>query len=259
MQEQKRMLHIKLAQEEISPYVFLPGSPERVERIAAYLEQPIKVAQNREHTTYAGYLDGKRVLVVSTGMGGPSTAICLEELIRLGAKYFIRVGTCASTSPKVKMGDVVLPNAAIRMEGTGNYYLPIEFPAVPDYQMLKKMEAAVKRLGYEYNVGITITKDAFYVQIDPESLPVGYDVINKWNAYEKGGATNTCMECATLFLVAASRNVHAAAVLVSANNYKNYSIDAKSYPIDFEARAVKVALGAMQQIIAEEGLSGGIL
>lgn len=252
MSDKKKMLHIALTEDDVGKYAFLPGSPERVARIAAFLDQPEKVAQNREHTTYRGYLDGTLVTVTSTGMGGPSTAICLEELVRLGVNTFIRIGTCASTSAKVERGDVVIPNGAVRMEGTSSHYLPMEYPAVPDYYLLRKLEEAVIRLNYRYNVGVTITKDSFYTQVEPESRPIGPELIGRWTAYEKGGATNTCMECAPLFIAAGSLGVRAASVLVSATNYKNYGNDAQVYPTDAEKRAILTGIEAMRSVIAED-------
>jgi uridine phosphorylase len=130
----------------------------------------------------------------------------------------IRVGTCASVSMKVEKGDVVIPNGAVRMEGVGNHYLPLEFPAVPDFELLKALEASAIQLGYRYNIGVSITKASFYTQNHPETKPVGYELINKWHAYEMGGATSTCMECAPLFIVGASLGIRTAAVLVSATN-----------------------------------------
>ncbi|GIO08666.1 hypothetical protein J31TS6_46940 [Brevibacillus reuszeri] len=249
VETKKKMLHIACGEGEVGEYVFLPGSPERTIKIAKYFDSYEKVAQHREHTTYTGYLDGVKVSVTSTGMGGPSTAICMEELIKLGAHTFIRVGTCASTSVKVKKGDVVIPNGAVKMEGTSNHYVPVEYPAVPDFFLLKELEKAAVKLKYDYNVGVSITKDSFYTQIEPETKPVAYELINKWDAYEKSGATNTCMECAPMFVLASTLNCRAAAVLVSATDYKIYSSDAKTYPADFESRPIEVAIEAMRQVI----------
>ena len=252
MEEKEKMLHTHLALGQVGEYVFLPGSPERSQKISTYFDRPEKMAQHREHTTYSGFLDEVMVTVSSTGMGGPSTSICMEELVRLGAKTFIRVGTCASVSALVKRGDVVIPNAAVRMEGTGLHYLPVEFPAVPDFYMVKKLEEAVLELGFPYNIGVTISRDSFFTSVEPEKKPVGYELINKWSAYEKGGATSSEMEAATVFLVAATLQVRAAALLVSATNYKKYGIDAEVYPTDTEKRAIEVGILAMRKIIAED-------
>jgi uridine phosphorylase len=250
-----KMLHIAIGPDDAAEYAMVPGNPDRCAKIAAFLDEPQKVAQNREHTTYAGYLDGQRILVVSTGMGGPSTAICMEELARIGVGTFIRVGTCASTSASVGIGGVVIPNGAVRMEGTGLQYLPLEFPAVPDFGLLKSLEEASLGLGYDSVIGVVIQKDSFYTEIDPETKPVAYDLIPRWNAYLAGGAVATDMESATLYLVAASLGLRAATVLVSATSYGQESakdVSASAYPTEFEERAIRVAVEALRlQIISD--------
>ncbi len=256
MSEGKKMLHIALSEDQISKYVFLPGSPERVPKIAAYLDDAKKIAQNREHTTYEGYLNGVRVLVTSTGMGGPSAIICLEELSKLGADTFIRVGTCASVSPKVERGDIVIPNGAVRMEGTSSHFLPMEYPAVPDYFLVRKMEEAAIELGYKYDVGVTITKDSFYTQVEPETRPIGPELKFRWDSYEKGGATSTSMECAPLFIAAGSLGLRMASVMVSATNCKSYGNDSTVYPTDMEKRAIITSIEGMKKVIEEDGGDG---
>ena len=206
----KKMMHIALEKGDVGRYVFLPGSPERTEKIAAYFDHPKEIAYNREYRTFVGELDGEKVAVTSTGIGGPSAAIAVEELFQCGADTMLRVGTCASTSPRVSRGDVIIPNGAVRMEGVSLHYLPVEFPAVPDFQMLKAIEAAAQKLQYPYNVGVTITKASFYTQTAPETKPVGPELMYRWDAYEKGGATSTSMECSVLFTVGASLGIRTA-------------------------------------------------
>lgn len=247
-----KMMHIACAEGDVGKYVFLPGAPERTLQIAKYFDSYEKIAQNREHTTYTGYLDGVKVSVTSTGMGGPSTAICMEELAKLGAHTFIRVGTCGSTSEKVGIGDVVIPNGAVKMEGTSNHYIPLEYPAVPDYFLLKKLEEAVVKLGYKYNIGVTITKDSFYTQTEPETKPVAYELVNKWNAYEQSGATSTGMEDAPLFSIAPTINCRAASVMLSATNYKKYGANDRVNMAEYENRAIEVAIEAMRKIIKSD-------
>ena len=181
----KKMMHIGLEPGAVGRYVFLPGSPERTEKIAAYFDDPKEIAYNREFRTFVGELDGVKVAVTSTGIGGPSTAIAVEELYQCGADTMLRVGTCASTSRKVSLGDVVIPNGAVRMEGVSTHYLPIEFPAVPDFQVVKAAQQAAQKLGLSYNIGVTITKASFYTHTAPETKPVGPELIYRWEAYEK--------------------------------------------------------------------------
>jgi len=250
--EEKKMMHLNITRNQIGQYVFLPGSVERAAKIANYFDNPVKVAHNREFLTYTGTLSGVPVTVTSTGIGGPSSAIAVEELFECGAHTMMRIGSCASTSPKVKIGDVIIPNGAVRMEGTGLHYLPEEFPAVPDFNMVKELEAAAIRLDIPYNVGVTISKDSFYTETSPETKPVYYELKNKWASYEKGGATNSSMECATLFLVAASLGIRMSSVMISATNYKSYSNDDKDYPREWEDRAIRVGIEAMREIIQKD-------
>lgn len=250
--EEKKMMHLNISKSQAGKYVFLPGSVERAEKISKYFDNPVKAAHHREFLTYTGTLLGVPVTVTSTGIGGPSAAIAVEELFECGAHTMMRIGSCASASPKVKIGDVVIPNGAVRMEGTGLHYLPVEFPAVPDFSMVKELEAAAKKLKIPYNVGVTITKDSYYTEAAPETKPVYYELKSKWDAYEKGGATNTSMECATLFLTAASLGIRMSSVMISATNYKNYSNDEKDYPYEWEDRAIRVGIEAMKEIIRKE-------
>lgn len=247
-----KMMHIGTYEGEVGKYVFLPGSPERSEKISKYLDNPKKIAYNREFLTFTGSLEGVPVSVTSTGIGGPSAGIAVEELYQCGARTMIRIGTCASVSPKVRRGDIVIPNGAVRMEGVSKHYLPIEFPAVPDFELLKALEDAAIKLGYPYNVGVSITKASFYTQNEPETKPVGYDLINRWNAYVKGGATSTSMESAPLFIIAGCLGIRAATVLVSATNDKTYSSDKKDYPGDVEHRAIETGIEAMRMIIKQD-------
>lgn len=247
-----KMMHIGVTKDQIGKYVFLPGSPERSLKISQYFDDPVEVGRNREYLSFTGKLEGTPVTVTSTGIGGPSTAIAVEELAQCGAHTMIRVGTCASTSLSVEIGDIVIPNGAVRMEGVGNHYLPIEFPAVPNYHLMKELEAAAIKLGFTPKIGVTISKASFYSQIAPETKPVANELINKWNAYEAGGAISTEMESSPLFLVAASLGIRAATVLVSATNYKKYSNDDRHYPRDWEHRAIETAITAMREIIKKD-------
>lgn len=252
MSEQTKMMHIGICKGEVGRYVFLPGSPERSEKIAKYFENGVEIAYNREFRTFTGTLEGVAVSVTSTGIGGPSTAIAIEELFQCGSDTMIRVGTCASVSSKVHRGDIVIPNGAVKMEGACLHYLPLEFPAVPDFFILKELVKASKALHYPYNVGITITKASFYTQNEPELKPVGPHLIAKWNSYVAGGATSTEMESSTLFTVGSSLHIRVGTVLVSATDDKNYGSDYASYPGDVEHRAIETAIEAMKNIIRHD-------
>lgn len=242
------MLHTNLTRADVGGYAFLPGSPQRVERIARYLDNPRFVKVNREHETWEGYLEGERVLVTSTGMGGPSTVIALEELSRLGAHTFIRVGTCATTCEQVDRGDVVIPSAAVRLEGTSMHYAPLEFPATPSLDILDALRAAAEEAGYPTRVGTIITRDAFYTQSEAALKPIGYELAPKWEAFKMLGSIATEMECAPLFIAGASIGVRTGGVLVCATTMRKGEDNTK-YPMSYEPRAIEVAVAAMRRVI----------
>ena len=160
--EDERQYHIGLKEGDVGKYVILPGDPKRCKKIAQYFENPQLVADNREYVTYTGYLDGEKVSVTSTGIGGPSAAIAMEELVKVGATHFIRVGTCGGIDINVKGGDVVVATAAIRMEGTSKEYAPIEFPAVANLETTNALVDSAKQLGYTCHTGVVQCKDSFY-------------------------------------------------------------------------------------------------
>ena len=251
MAEAKTM-HLGVTSDQVGKYVFLPGSVERATLIANHFDNPVKIAHHREYLTYTGTLEGVPVTVTSTGIGGPSAGIAIEELYSCGAHTMMRIGSAASTSPKVKLGDVVIPNGAVRMEGVSTHYLPIEFPAVPDFQVVKAAQQAAQKLGLPYNIGVTITKASFYTQTAPETKPVGPELIYRWEAYEKGGATSTSMECSILFLIGASLGIRTSSVMISATNFGEYSNDADDYPSGWEERAIEVGIEAMKIMIRKD-------
>ena len=182
-----RQYHIQVAQGEVGRYVIMPGDPKRCVKIAQYFDNPVLIADNREYITYTGTLDGVKVSVTSTGIGGPSAAIAMEELVRCGADTFLRIGTCGGMQTEVKSGDIVIATGAIRMEGTSREYAPIEFPAVPDLAVTNALVEAAKAKGYPFHAGVVQAKDSFYGQHEPETKPVSYELMNKWEAWKRLG------------------------------------------------------------------------
>ena len=255
MADSQKLLHINLAPGEAGRYAIVPGDPDRCELIAAHLDNPRMVTRKREFTTWEGTLEGERVTVTSTGIGGPSTAICVEELHKCGSDTFIRVGTCASTCADVQCGDIVVVSGSVRMDGTSLHYLPLEFPAVPSYQLLKALEESAVSLGFHTAVGVSITKDSFYTQTEPETKPVSDELIRRWQSYVRGGAVCTSMEEATLFSVGSSLGVRTASILVSATNFdgtvsKRSSADV--YPTDSIQKPILSAIEALRRIIRQD-------
>ncbi len=245
--------HIKCKDGDVGKYVILTGDPKRCETIAAWLDDPHFIRQNREFTTYTGYLSGEKVSVVSTGIGGPSAAIALEELVALGAHTFLRVGTAGGMQPYITGGSLVIPSGAIRAEGTSREYLPIEFPAVPDFEMVRALVEAARSKEMPYHVGVVHCKDSFYGQHRPESMPVAGELTAKWKAAILGGALASEMESAALYTVAATRGVRCATVLSVLWNQETLGkVNMETDAVDAMAGAIDVAISAMRGIILAE-------
>ena len=174
--------HIHLHPGDVGRYVFLPGEPGRCEKIASYFDEPEFIAQNREYVTYTGKLLEQKVSVTSTGIGCPSTAIAVEELIAVGADTFIRIGTSGSIQPGSKAGEVAIITGAIRDEGTTLHYMPIEFPAVADLDVIQAMKEGAIRAKIPYRLGITQSKDSFYGEVEPERMPIADQLKARWKA-----------------------------------------------------------------------------
>ena len=211
-EDASRLYHIQVAPGEVGRYVILPGDPKRSAKIAQYFDGPALVADNREYVTYTGTLDGVKVSVTSTGIGGPSASIAMEELVRCGADTFVRIGTCGGIQTPVKSGDIVVATGAIRMEGTSREYAPIEWPAVPDFTVTCALVEACKGLDYPWHAGVVQCKDSFYGQHSPARMPVSYELEQKWEAWKRLGVLASEMESAALFAVAAARRVRVGSV-----------------------------------------------
>jgi len=209
------MYHIHCRKGDIGEYVILPGDPFRTELIASYLENPVLIAHNREHKTYTGYLDGIKVSVTSTGMGGGSTAICTEELIKCGAKTLIRIGTCGRITDEAKDEtlDGAIVTAAVRDEGTTLHYIPVEYPAVSDRHVVEALADAASHLGYRYLEGIIQTKDSYFGQVEPESMPAEARLNERMECWKRGNVAVTDMETATLLIIAQIRRCKAASIM----------------------------------------------
>ena len=207
MHELERLYHIHCAKGEVGRYVILPGDPGRCPSIAALFDDAHLVARNREYTTYTGTLLGEKVSVCSTGIGGPSAVIAMEELHNIGADTFIRVGTCGGIALPVKSDDVVIATGAVRHEGASREYAPIEFPAVSDYEVQSALVQAAKNLGKPWHAGVVQCKDSFYGQHDPKRMPVSQELLYKWEAWKRLGVLASEMESAALFCCAAALGV----------------------------------------------------
>lgn len=197
-----KQMHIALRPGDVGRYVLIPGDPSRCEKIAAYFDDPHFVASNREFTTWTGSLLGEKVSVCSTGIGGPSTAIAVEELVECGADTLIRLGTAGGIDLTVRGGDVVVATGAVRQEGTSREYMPLEYPAVPDFDVTLALRDGIRAAGLKVHTGVVQAKDSFYGQHRPTAMPIAPRLEYQWNAWKKGGVLCSEMESATLFTVA---------------------------------------------------------
>ena len=238
--------HIGLNKGDVGKYVILPGDPKRCKKIAQYFDDPKLVADNREYVTYTGYLNGEKVSVTSTGIGGPSAAIAMEELVNVGAEVFIRVGTCGGMQLDVKGGDLVIATGSIRMEGTSKEYAPIEFPAVANLDVVNALVKASENLGYTHHTGVVQCKDSFYGQHSPEIKPVSYELMNKWEAWKRLGCLASEMESAALFIVASYLGVKVGSVFLTVANQEREKQNLENPVVHDTEKAIKTAIEAIK-------------
>ncbi len=241
--------HIQLSQGDVGRYVLLPGDPGRCEAIAARFDNPRFLHSNREFTAWTGTLLGEQVSVVSTGIGGPSASIALEELAQIGADTFLRVGTCGGIALQVKSDDVVIATGAIRMEGTSREYAPIEYPAVPDFAVLSALVEAAKSLGKLWHTGVVQCKDSFYGQHSPGRMPVSYELLNKWEAWKRLGVLASEMESAALFVAANALGVRCGSVFHVIWNQERQAAGLDQAESCDPSAAIDVATEALKRLI----------
>ncbi len=244
--------HVGLYPGDIGEYVILPGDPHRVPKIAAYFDDAKKVAESREFVTYTGYLDGVKVSCTSTGVGGPSASIALEELCNVGGKTFIRVGTCGGMDINVTGGDIVIATGAVRMDGTSKEYAPIEYPAVPDVLVTSALTWAARELKANYHTGVVQCKDAFYGQHMPEALPNSHELLNKWDAWLRLGCKASEMESSTLFVVGAYRKVRVGSCFLVVANQEREKAGLPNPQVHDTDLAIRIAIRAIRLMIEDD-------
>ena len=247
-----RAYHIQVAPGEVGRYVILPGDPKRCQKIAAYFDDPVLVADSREYVTYTGSLCGEKVSVTSTGIGGPSASIAMEELVQCGADTFIRVGTCGGMQEEVIGGDIVVATGAIRAEGTSREYAPIEFPAVANLDVINALTASAKDMGVRCHTGVVQCKDSFYGQHSPEIKPVSYDLLNKWEAWIRLGCLASEMESAALFTVASFLRVRCGSAFLVVANQERAKKGLPNPQVHDTDMAIRAVIGAMKRLIAQD-------
>ena len=244
-----RQYHIQVAKGEVGRYVIMPGDPKRCAKIAEYFDDPLLIADNREYVTYTGTLDGVKVSVTSTGIGGPSASIAMEELYRCGADTFIRIGTCGGIQTEVKSADVVIATGAVRMEGTSREYAPIEYPAVPDLDVTNALVNAAKKQNVDFHTGVVQCKDSFYGQHEPEVKPESYELLNKWEAWKRLGCLASEMESAALFIVASHLRVRTGSCFLVVANQEREKLGLENPVAHDTDIAIRVAVDAIRELI----------
>ena len=244
--------HIHLTKDLVGKYVIVTGDPGRCETIAQYFDDAKFVAQNREYTTYTGFLCGEKVSVVSTGIGGPSSAIAFEELCKCGVHTFIRVGTCGAIQLDILGGDIIIATGAIRMEGTTKEYVPVEFPAVADFNVVLALADAAKEKKQTYHLGVVECKDSFYGEMNPSEFPVGKELSYKWEAWKKCGALASEMESAALFIFGSFRRCRTGSVLLALDNQEREKGGLSNEQNHDVHRAIGVAISALEKLIKQD-------
>ena len=214
--------HIKCKEGDIAPYVLLPGDPERVPIAAALWDEAHKVAQNREYVTYTGTYKGVPISCTSTGIGCPSTAIAIEELARLGARVFVRIGTCGTFQDHVQMGDLAIFDAAMRYDGASSLYVPPEFPAVASLDVTQALTEAAQTMGAQYHVGITRSADSFYARHGRPGSSFNDFWQSNWAEHfadlQRLGVLGAEMEASIIFVLARVWGLRSGAVAVVLDN-----------------------------------------
>ncbi len=252
MQKTAEQFHIRCVEGDVGRYCLLPGDPGRCEAIAAWFDNPVHVGMHREYNIYTGTLLGEKVSVCSTGIGGPSASIAMEELHNIGADTFIRVGTCGGIDLQVQAGDVVVATGAVRFEHTSLEYAPIEFPAVPDFDVTAALRQAGRQLGLRVHMGVVQCKDAFYGQHAPERMPVSYELLQKWEAWKRLGVKASEMESAALFVVASALGVRCGSCFHVVWNQEREKLGMGQPVTEDTAAAIRVGIEALKLLIAQD-------
>lgn len=255
MQETEKLYHLNCVKGDVGRYVLLPGDPGRCEAIAKLFDDPVHIGMNREYNIWTGTLLGEKVSVCSTGIGGPSAAIAMEELVQIGADTFVRVGTCGGIHLDVKPGDIVVATGSIRYEHTSLEYAPIEYPAVADFGIASALKAASEELGYCTHTGVVQCKDAFYGQHSPEKSPVYYDLLQKWESWKRLGVKASEMESSALFVVADALHVRCGSCFHVVWNQEREKAGMFMPMTEDTSGAIKVGVGAIKKLILEDRAS----
>lgn len=250
----QNQFHIPAAVGEVGRYCILPGDPARCEQIAQYLENPTHLGMNREFNIWNGTLCGETVTVCSTGIGGPSTAIAVEELANCGADTMIRVGTCGGIDLSVKSGDLVIASGAVRQDGTSHEYAPPAYPATPAPDVLFALMQAAKVSNADWHAGVVQSKDSFYGQHAPQKIPIAKKLSEEWAAWKGLGVLASEMEASTLFTVGAYRRIRTGAIFHTIWNQERFAagLDGDAEERHDTSLAIKTAIEAIKILICAD-------
>lgn len=253
----ERQFHINTLPGEVGRYVILPGDPGRVPTIAKLLDDPKQIAYNREFNVFTGTLCGEKVTVCSTGIGGPSAAIAVEELIKCGADTFIRIGTSGGMDLSVSGGDLVIASAAVRGEGTSYEYLPKDYPCVASFDVIDALRRAAQMsssddTGNRYHIGVVHSKDSFYGEVEPQASPMSADIMDRWEAYMRSGCLASEMETSAVYAVCTAHRKRCGAVFTALWNVERSKQGLEDNITYDSTRAIKCAVDAIRLLIEQD-------
>jgi uridine phosphorylase len=251
-EKSEKKYHVGLGLGDVGDYVLVPGDPGRTPLIAKHLDGAREIAFSREYRTFTGKVDGVPVSAMSTGMGGPSVAIGVEELHELGVHTLLRVGTCGALQPEVKMGDLVIAIGAVRSEGTPDGYVPKEYPAVASIQVVNALVDAASAAGLPYHVGVMRSVDALYSDLVPDQMPRP-DLRAELGMWTRAGVLGNDMETSTLYVVSRLRNMRAGTICLTVDEVGAGEI----HHLDpsYMDRMLSVAVDAIRRLIKQDAAS----
>ena len=251
----EKKYHVGLAKGEVGEYVLVPGDPGRTPAIAKYLDGAREVAFNREYRTFTGSIGGVPVSAISSGMGGPSVAIMVEELSEIGVHTFLRVGTCGAAQPEIKMGDLVIATGSVRSEGTPNGYVPLEYPAIASLELVQALMDASRAAGAPFHTGVIRSVDALYSDLLPDTMPRAKELREELEMWSRAGILSNDMETSTLFVVARLRKRRAGTINLCVDELGAGEI----HHLDpsYMDRMLRVAVDALRRLIERDRAAEG--
>ncbi len=250
MREEERKYHVGLAAGEVGGYVLIPGDPFRTGLIAKYIDGAQEKAFSREYRTFTGTVEGAAVSTTSSGIGGPSAAIAVEELSELGTHTFLRVGTCGAAQPGIKLGDLVIATGAVRSEGTPDAYVPREYPAIAHPHVVQAAVEAAEAAGAPYHLGIIRSVDALYSDLVPERMPRHEELDLELKVWERAGVVANDMESSTILVVSSLRRLRAGVILLCVDEVGDGEIHHQDPA--YMDRMLRVAVDAVRRLVRRD-------